>query len=193
MQVWKSITVKNVDVGFKLLKEEKNSTSRSVKRQAKNNEEGNIGSASFIDSSFSNVETAVLVAPVNSKPGTGSTGVVLENVILTNVKTGVADTSGKALLAGGTKRVKSWATGPVYSNIQERDFSAGADVAEYKRDPSLLDTKNGAEGAPYFERPKPQYEGHSAGEFVHLKDLGAKGVYPVYLTLSRISSRRCVG
>ena len=67
----------------------------------------------------------MLVAPVKSEPGAGSTGVVLENVVLTNVKTGVADTSGKALHAGGTKRVKSWATGPVYSNIQKRELSSG--------------------------------------------------------------------
>lgn len=167
--------VKNVDVGFRLLQEEKKATGSKSKRQAENSKEGHIGSASFIDSSFSDVGTAVLIAPLNSNPGTGSTGVVLENVVLANVKTAVADTSGKALLAGGSKRVKSWATGPVYAASKNREFFAGDDLPEYKREISLLDTKGGVDGAPYFERPKPQYEGHPASDFVHLKDLGAKG------------------
>jgi len=115
----------------------------------------------------------VLIAPVNSKPGTGSTGVMLENVRFDNVGKAVADTSGKTLLDGGSKRVESWATGPIYSPT--RQFSSGSDSPKYKREISLLDTKGGVEGAPYFERPKPQYEGNSASDFVHLKDLGAKG------------------
>ncbi|KAK0746794.1 pectate lyase superfamily protein-domain-containing protein [Schizothecium vesticola] len=167
--IWKSVTVKNVGVGFRLLRENKadSDTSQKVKGQA------NIGSASFIDSSFSGVQTAVLIAPVNSKPGTGSTGVMLENVRFDNVGKAVADTSGKTLLDGGSKRVESWATGPIYSPT--RQFSSGSDSPKYKREISLLDTKGGVEGAPYFERPKPQYEGNSASDFVHLKDLGAKG------------------
>jgi hypothetical protein len=142
---------------------------------------GNIGSSSFIDSSFSDVGTAVVIAPLDPEPGTGSTRVVLENVAFSNVQTGVADSSGTAFLAGGSKHVNSWATGPVYAGGKAREFSVGKDVPEYKRDVSLLDTKGGVEGAPYYERPKPQYEGHPASDFVHLKDLGAKGAY--YLPL----------
>jgi len=155
------------------LQEDKASGSKS-KRQ-KNNAKGNIGSASFIDSSFSGVETAVMIAPLKSEPGSGSTGLMLENVKFTNVGKGVADTAGKTLLSGGSKRVESWATGPIYS--PKREFSMGADAPKYKREISLLDTKGGLEGAPYFERPKPQYEGNSASDFVHLKDLGAKGEF----------------
>lgn len=166
--VWKSITVKNVGVGFRLLQEDKTSGTKS-KRQ-KNNAKGNIGSASFIDSTFSGVETAVVIAPLKSEPGSGSTGLMLENVKFENVGKGVADTAGKTLLAGGSKRVQNWATGPIYS--PKREFSIGADAPKYKREVSLLD----GEGA-YFERPKPQYEGNSASDFVHLKDLGAKGMH----------------
>ena len=141
---------------------------------------GNIGSSSFIDSSFSDVGTAVVIALLDPKPGTGNTGVVLENVAFSNVQTGVADSSVKALLAGGSKRVSSWVTGPVYAGGKDRQFSGGEDVPEYKRDVSLLDTKGGIEGAPYYERPKPQYDGHPASDFVHLKDLGAKGTYNLH-------------
>lgn len=113
------------------------------------------------------MDTAVLIAPLNSKPGSGSTGVVLENVDMVNVAKPVADTSGQTLLAPRDK-VDLWVSGPVYS--PEREFYMGKDGPSYKREPSLLD-KNGA----YFERAKPQYEGNSAGDFVHLKDLGATG------------------
>ncbi|KAJ0164375.1 putative glucan endo-1,3-beta-glucosidase [Colletotrichum tanaceti] len=64
--VWKSITMTNIDVGFRLLGESVDS--------------GNIGSAAFYDSTFSNVGTAVLIAPPNPEPGLGSISVVLENV-----------------------------------------------------------------------------------------------------------------
>lgn len=133
---------------------------------------GSIGSASFIDSSFSSVGTAVVIKPLDSKPGSGSTGVVLENVAFDSVTTGVADSSGKALLSGGTKHIEGWATGPVYTD-SKRSFSMGGDMPKYKRVQSLLDTTKS--NAPYYERSKPQYETRSAGDFVHLKDLGAKG------------------
>ena len=54
------------------------------------------------------------------------------------------------------------AIGPVYAASKNREFFAGNDLPEYKREISLLDTKGGVDGAPYFEGPKPQYEGHPA-------------------------------
>jgi hypothetical protein len=121
--VWKSITVRNVDVGFRLVPENKTEKERTV--SGKNNKEGSIGSASFVDSSFSNVGTAVETRPLNSKPGTNSTGIVLENVAFSNVQKGVADTSGKTLLAGGSKTINEWAAGPIYA--PDRRFSMGDD------------------------------------------------------------------
>lgn len=153
--VWKSITVNDADVGFRLLPEEEGEA------------DGNIGSATFMDSTFNNFGTAVLVAPINSAPGSGSTGVVIDNVAFRGVQRAVADTSGATLLAASDK-VASWATGPVYA--PDRKFYTGKDVPAYRREKNLLD----GSGA-YFERAKPQYEGRSAGDFVHLKDLGATG------------------
>jgi hypothetical protein len=170
-QVWKSITVKNSDIGFQLLAE----TDQKSAPTSGEGSVGSIGSASFIDSSFSSVGTAVIIKPLDSKPGSGSTGVVLENVAFDGVKTGVADSSGKILLSGGTKRIEGWATGPIYSG-SKRSFSMGGDMAKYKRVQSLVDATKS--NSPYYERSKPQYETRAASDFVHLKDLGAKGKRP---------------
>ncbi|RFU75893.1 pectin lyase fold virulence factor [Trichoderma arundinaceum] len=166
--VWKSITMTNVDVGFRLLPETKTTSKNPrFKRQAGGNNVGHIGSATFIDSSFSNVGTAVLIAPPDSKTGSGSTGIVVENVDFQAVGKAVADTSGKTLLAAPS-RVDHWALGPVYS--PGRNFSTGAKIGSYRRQQGLLDTQG-----HYFERAKPQYEDRAVGDFVHVKDFGARG------------------
>lgn len=165
--VWKSITMSNVDVGFRLLPEQ----TTPAKRQTVpgSGKQGNIGSASFIDSTFRNVGTAVLIAPPNEKAGSGSTGVIVENVDFEGVSKAVADSSGKLLLdASGT--VEHWALGPVYSDGGARNFSMGGKIGNYRRQQGLLDSKGN-----YFERAKPQYETRALGEFLHVKDFGAKG------------------
>ncbi|KAH0427929.1 exo-1, 3-beta-D-glucanase [Colletotrichum camelliae] len=152
--VWKSITMTNVDVGFRLLGEAGGS--------------GNVGSAAIYDSSFQNVGTAVLIAPPDSAPGSGSTSVIIENVSFQGVAKAVADTSGSTLLVPAGK-VSHWALGTVYSS-KDRQFSMEQDFRTFNRQSSLLDSKGN-----YFERAKPQYEGSSVGDFVHIKDLGVLG------------------
>ncbi|KAF6782647.1 LysM domain-containing protein, partial [Colletotrichum sojae] len=169
--IWKSITMTNTDVGFKLMREEKKPTAEARtrnRRQTGKNSVGSIGSASFIDSSFSNVGTVVLVAPIDTAPGKGSTGVVLDNVNFSGVGRGVDYSAGKVLLSGGSKRVDSWVTGPVYDSAGKREFSEGKEMRPYERELSLLDGLGG-----YYERPKPQYEDRSAGDFIHLKDFAS--------------------
>ena len=146
----------NVNFGFKLVAD---------------NASGNIRSVSILDSSFTNVGTIVVIAPPSSVPGSGSTGVVLENVVFSGVTTAVADTSGKTILAGSSPVISYWALGLVYEgSTTARSFSQGGKVGNYLRYSTLLDSR----GA-YFERPKPQYEDHAIGDFLHLKDLGVLG------------------
>lgn len=158
----------DVGVGFRLLQEEKKPTTRRA--ESAEQADGNIGSASFIDSTFHNVETAVLVAPPNEKPGSGSTGVIIDNVSVQGVSKVVADTSGATLLAApASGKVDQWALGPVYQDSGP-SFSKGRKVGVFRREPGLLDSQ----GA-YFERAKPQYEGRAVGDFAHVKDFGARG------------------
>ena len=146
----------NINMGFKLVP---------------NKGRGNIGSVSILDSSFTNVGTAVVIAPPTSSPGTGSTGVVLENVALLGVTATVTDTSGKTILDGSSVIVSEWALGPVYKgSTSSRSFSKGGKIGNYRRHLTLLDST----GA-YFKRTKPQYKDHTVGDFLHMKDMGATG------------------
>ncbi|KAI0911199.1 glycoside hydrolase family 55 protein [Ustulina deusta] len=133
--VWKSITMTNVGVGFKLLSD---------------TGAGNIGSVSIIDSSFSNVGTAaVVISPPTSATGSGSTGVILEKVSLSGVGAAVQDTSGKTLLSGSSGLIDQWALGPVYEgSTTARTFSQGGKIGNYRRHSTLVD-----ENGLYFERP----------------------------------------
>ena len=167
--VWKSITMTNVDVGFRLLGEGTEASGKTKRQMDPTEEEGDIGSASFYDSSFTNVGTAVLIAPPSSDPGVGSTGIIIENVEFTSVEKPVADTSGATLLEASGK-VYHWAIGPVYSTDGEREFSSGGEISGFRRQHSLLDDNGG-----YFERAKPQYEDRAAEDFLHVKDFGARG------------------
>lgn len=155
--VWKSIVMTNVGTGFKLVPDA--------------GQIGNIGSISVLDSTFTNVGIVVVIRPPSLTPGSGTTGLILENVALSGVTKTVADTSGTTLLAGGTIKVDHWALGPVYAgSTTSRTFSTGAKIGNYRRS-SVLINDNGA----YFERAKPQYEDVPASGFLHVRDFGAKG------------------
>ncbi|KAL0932541.1 LysM domain-containing protein [Colletotrichum truncatum] len=125
-----------------------------------------------MDSSFTNVGTVAVIQPPSSEPGSGSTGLVIENIVMSGVTTAVADTNGRSLLAPSA-RVDEWVLGPVYSGLADtsaRSFSSGGKIGRYRRDSALLDEK----GA-FYERPKPQYEDRDVADFLHVKDFGAKG------------------
>lgn len=167
--VWKSITMTHVGTGFKLLQEGAKSAKRALKRDDGAGVSGNIGSVSVTDSYFNDVDTAILIAPPNPEPGSGSTGVIVENVRFRDVSRAVADTSGKVLLSPSST-VGHWALGPVYSAAGNRTFSNGGSFATFQRQRNLLDSAGN-----YFERAKPQYADCTASDFVHVKDFGAKG------------------
>lgn len=154
--VWKSLRVDNSDVGFRLV----------------GDAGGNIGSVSFIDSIMTNVKTAIIMAPLSPKPGSGTSGLILDN---TKIAGPIKDTKGATIVAAGT--YNNFVIGPVYKE-GTRSWTAGSTNMAYKRQASLqADSKvTGLDFAPYFERAKPQYEGTSADTFKSLKgEGGAKG------------------
>ncbi|KAH7027557.1 pectate lyase superfamily protein-domain-containing protein [Microdochium trichocladiopsis] len=153
--VWRSITMNNVGTGFKLVGD---------------GGVGNIGSASIMDSSFTNVQTMVTLNPITATPGQGSTGLVLENLALSGVGAAVVDTTGATLLPASST-IDQWVIGPVYEgSASARSFSNGGKVGEFRRHQSLLDSQGN-----YYERPRPQYEDQDVSMFVHTKDLGCMG------------------
>jgi hypothetical protein len=154
---WKSVSISDSEVGFRLLSE---------------GGDGSIGSISVMDSVFSNVGTGILIGPPSKDPGTGTTGVVIENSAFNNVPKVVADTKGATLLS--SSRVTHWALGPTYKD-ESRAWSDGT-THEYTREESLLASSSGhLPSRPYFERKREQYALTDVKQFVHIKDYGAKG------------------
>jgi hypothetical protein len=82
--VWKGLTIRNAEVGLKLVSDDPN---------------GTIGSVSLMDSTLSSIRNAAIVmaAPVD-KPGSKATGLVLDNV---NLGGKILDTAGEQLLGSG--------------------------------------------------------------------------------------------
>lgn len=152
---WKSITMTDVGTGFKLVPEDGQS--------------GYVGSASFFDSSFTNVKTAIEFARTDKSKG--ATGVILENVAFSGVTNGISTSGGGVLLDGATEKVEHFAYGPVYEGDGTRKFNTAGKVGNYRRAHQLTNVATGA----YFERPKPQYETRPVSDFLHVKDFGAKG------------------
>ncbi|KAJ3495220.1 hypothetical protein NLG97_g3548 [Lecanicillium saksenae] len=156
--LWKSIKVNDCDTGFYFVPLPP--SNRSVSK-----ENGNVGSAAFMETDFKNVKQAIVIQPPSDKPGTGTTGLVLNRVTFTGVDKAVSDTSGNTIL--NDTEVGGWVLGPTYEGVK-RTWSKGAVVDDAVLTPAI------SEGTKYLERPKPQYEDKSTADFIHLKDY-AKG------------------
>ncbi|KAL4781792.1 pectate lyase superfamily protein-domain-containing protein [Aspergillus varians] len=152
--VWKSLHIQGANVGFRLIN---------------NDGGGNIGSVSFIDSRFTDVTTAIILSPASATPGSGTTGLTLDN---TRIDGPIVDASGRTYLGAGY--YDNWVLGPTYRG-NTRSWSSGSSIS-YHRERSLLgDSVSGLNNSPYFERKKDQYAGRPIGDFVQLKSLGARG------------------
>lgn len=157
--------MEDCDTGFEFLPEKKSNESASK-------ENGDIGSAAFMEFTFRNVKKAIVVQVPSDKPGTGTTGLVLNKVTFSNVDKPISDTDDDILLTN-VEEIDSWIFGPVYQGT-ERSWALANTFYGVGRSKTLLD------GDSYLERPKPQYEDVSASDFIHLKDY-AKGTYPRYV------------
>ncbi|PGH35768.1 hypothetical protein GX50_01351 [[Emmonsia] crescens] len=157
--IWKNIEITGSTTGFKLMSED------NVPRT---------GSIMVLDSIFRNTDTALLTFPATQERGRGTTGITLDNVAFEEVRNAVADNQGKVYLAGSVRSVNTWALGPVYFDISQRDYTLGMSFNTAREATLLTDRLASLPKAPFFERPKPQYETIPASKFVHMKD-HAKG------------------
>lgn len=164
----KSITVNNCGVGIDMANAPTNQT---------------VGSVIVQDSSFPGTKTGIVTAysPSGNVPATGGT-LILDNVDFTNCATGVADSKGTSVLAGGSK-VASWAQGNAYttgtdaSTCNSTSTAGAASQVKVRgaltapnKPSSLLDASQSI-----YRRSKPQYEGVPSSSFVSVKSKGAKG------------------
>lgn len=166
--MWKSVSITNSKIGFKL---------------DPNGGDGVIGSVTIMDSVFTNVDKAIVMGTPSDQTNSATTGLVLDNVrFKSGVTFGVADTKGVMYLSGSSINrgdINKWVLGPVY-NGTHRTWTEGDSRDLIMKDVTLTGPSKGdLPNAPYFERAKPQYESKSASDFVHLKQLGAKGTVHV--------------
>ena len=160
----------NSQVGFRLLSEEGG---------GEDVEEGSIGSVSFLDSMFMWVPTAILVGPPSSRPGSRTTGLIIENCVMAGVTSLVADTSGAVVFHPSGLHIEHWVLGPVYQGAEDRTWTSGMSLP-YAKDESLLDVESvGYVERPYFSRMKPQYGDLGVDSFVHVKDFNAVGTLSI--------------
>lgn len=170
--VWKGVDVREAEVGFRL----------AGGTADDNNSNGYLGSVYIMDSTFTDVGTAVRSAPVSVEPGTGTTSVTLDNVLFDRVANRVFDGE-KEYVEGRPSTLDTWTLGPIYLSLPERHFSLGYEF-QTPREPTLLANYNIATKSsngttslpkrPFFEKPRPQYTDVPASSWVHLKDF-AKG------------------
>ncbi|KAB5577639.1 hypothetical protein GE09DRAFT_1213862 [Coniochaeta sp. 2T2.1] len=152
--VWKTTTVKNCNEGFRL---------------ASPDGSGTIGSVSFVDSTFTGTKKAIIIGKPSVEPGTNTTGLVLDNIVIDGT---IEDVTGKQYLGPGS--YESWVFGPTYSKDGKRSFVTG-ETMEYARQSSLQGgSSDGLPLNPYYERQRPQYTDKGTGDFIHMKDY-AKG------------------
>ncbi|KAI9374086.1 pectate lyase superfamily protein-domain-containing protein [Aspergillus egyptiacus] len=146
--VWKSLNIQGADVGARLINSDGS---------------GNIGSVTFIDSKFTNVNTAIIVAPASATLGSGTTGLILDN---TSIDGPIVDTAGRTYLGAGY--YDNWVLGPTYTG-SVRSWTAGTSMS-YPRQASLLgDRVDGLNNPPYFERKKNQYTDRSVDDLSSLR------------------------
>ncbi|KAH7358317.1 pectate lyase superfamily protein-domain-containing protein [Plectosphaerella cucumerina] len=163
---WKTIVVDGCGTGFKLVSEDGSH---------------GIGGALIVDSVIKHTKTAIAMYSPTQELGKGTTGLTLDNVRFENVQVMIdeVDTGGKSVrtqkLDTGNKNIDLWILGRSYQNntlgkdlIQETKSSRLGSLTDKSNPFALLKQ-------PYFERPKPQYESASAGDFVSTKSASCKG------------------
>lgn len=155
---WKGLQIDNCPIGIMITGPDSDS----------------LGSAIFLDSSFTNVNTGLQL----QAPGTGygKITVNLFNVATANVANIVKMDSGKVLLSGssGTQTTQAWGVGKRYDTRNGEDSGVWQDGAHYERFPEISPAL--LSGGKFLERSKPQYENLGAGSFVNLKQAyGAAG------------------
>ncbi|KAK0671695.1 family 55 putative glycoside hydrolase [Cercophora samala] len=128
-----------------------------------------VGSVTLLDSSFTNVGTAIIVGRHNDS-ATGLGSLMIQNVKYTNVPTVIKDLDGNEVLAGnatGAVFQGGYAKGNLYAPEGPSAFQ-GCDIPFDQ--PSALKL-----GDQYFERSKPQYEEYPATAFASARNHYAVG------------------
>jgi len=123
------------------------------------------GGLAVLDATITNTPTFIRT---NSDTSRLAGSIILKNIVLKNVNTGVL-TGSKVVLTGGSKTVAGWAQGNVYSGTSGSPvFTQGA--VNLASIPDVL-----LEGGKLYGKGHPQYANYAVSQFVSVRAEGAKG------------------
>ena len=135
------------------------------------------------DALFSSTPTAILTSPPDPAAKTGTTGILLDNVVFSGVTNAVIDSSNHVWLSGTVGVVDTWTMGRTYFTPSNGSYTFGQSFST-PRTAVLTAAKNTLSGSlpknQYLTIPKPQYETFSASNVVQMKWF-AKGMFRIRL------------
>ncbi|TFY80464.1 hypothetical protein EWM64_g3546 [Hericium alpestre] len=152
---FQGVTINNCQVGFDLATGGKN--------------ESNQGSEAInvIDATVTNTPIFVRTSAASNGQLFGS--LVLNNIKLDNVPTGVV-TGGMTVLNGGTTTINTWVQGNVYTGTNSAGKFTQATIANIPKANVLLDGSG-----KVFGRGRPTYADYAVSQIVSVKSEDAKG------------------
>ncbi|KAJ7929214.1 exo-beta-1,3-glucanase [Mycena leptocephala] len=129
-----------------------------------------VGAEAIIDATVTNTPIFVRTSAPSNGQLINAGSLVLNNIKLTNVPTAVGVVGGAVVLAGGTTTIASWGQGNVYSGSSSTGTFTQDTITTPPKPAVLLDSSG-----KIFGKSHPQYAAYAVGEFVSVRDQGAKG------------------
>lgn len=127
-----------------------------------------VGAEAIIDAVV--CDTPIFVRSSTASNGSLAGSLVLNNIKLTNVPTAVGVLNGTDVLAGGTKTIKSWGQGDVYTGTNGVKQFVQGDIPAAGKPSVLLDSSG-----HIFGKSHPQYASYAVSQFISARDHGCKG------------------
>jgi hypothetical protein len=129
-----------------------------------------VGAEAIIDATVTNTPIFVRTSAPSNGQLINAGSLVLNNIKLNNVPTAVGVVGGAVVLAGGTTTIASWGQGNVYSGSSSTGAFTQDTITTPPKPAVLLDSSG-----KIFGKSHPQYAAYAVGEFVSVRDQGAKG------------------
>jgi len=108
----------------------------------------------LVDSTFTNVATAILTFTPLPGAGQGTTGISLSNVAFSGVTSGIKSNTGTVYLAGSVTSIDTFTIGTTYDSTNNRAWTTGTSWTT-TRDSALTYSPSwdtGLPNLPYFEQ-----------------------------------------
>ncbi|QRV88543.1 exo-beta-1,3-glucanase [Ceratobasidium sp. AG-Ba] len=127
-----------------------------------------VGADVIIDAVVTN--TPIFLRTSASAPTSLAGSILLDNVEFSSVTSGVVDGNGNVVLAGGTRTIRQWAQGNIYTGAGTNPKYVQTAINAPAKPRSLIDSTG-----KIFSKSRPQYVDYAINQFVSVKAEGATG------------------